>query len=54
MWLLYSNALRQIPRLVDVAAAADGDVVGEQLQRDDLQDGEKEFVALGDGDDVFD
>ena len=29
-------------------------MVGEQLQRDDLQDREQEFVRLGDGDDVFD
>ena len=30
------NALRKIPRLIHVAASADGDVVGEELQRDDV------------------
>ena len=29
-------------------------MVRQQLQGDDLQDGQQEFVALGDGDDVFD
>ena len=32
------DALGEIPRLIDVAAAADGDVVGEQLQRHDHDD----------------
>jgi hypothetical protein len=31
--------------LVYVAAAADGDVVGEELQGDDFEDGEEEFGA---------
>jgi hypothetical protein len=38
--LLYSNAFRQIPRLVDVAASADGYVVGEELEGDYFEDGE--------------
>ena len=29
-------------------------MVREELEGDDLQDGEEEFVALGDGDDVLD
>ena len=33
--LFNSNRFRQISRLIDVAAAADGDVVREQLQRND-------------------
>jgi hypothetical protein len=35
--LLDRHRLGQISRLIYVAAAADGDVIGEQLQRDDLQ-----------------
>src|ERR1044072_2844613 len=31
--LLYRHALREIPRLIDVAAAAHGDVIRQQLQR---------------------
>ena len=31
---LHRHALRQIPRLVDVAAAEHGDVIGQELQRD--------------------
>src|SRR5258708_10529900 len=36
--LLHRHAFRQIPRLIDVASAAQGDVVGEQLRRDDGED----------------
>ena len=32
--LFYRDALRQIPRLVYVAASADGYVVGEELEGD--------------------
>ncbi len=46
--------LARLRGLVDVAAAADGDVVGEELERDDFEDGEEEFGGLGDVDDVFD
>ena len=38
--------------MVDVAAAADGDVVGEELEGDDFEDGEEELGGLGDVDDV--
>ena len=36
--LLDRDALREIARLVDVAAERDGEMIGEQLQRDDGQD----------------
>ncbi len=52
--LLNRHALCQIPRLVYVAASADGYVVGEELEGDYFQDGEEEFVGLGDVDGVFD
>ena len=52
--LLHRHTLCKIPRLIDVAASADGYVVGEELEGDYFQDGEEEFVGLGDGDDVFD
>ena len=37
---LHRHALRQIPRLIHIRAAADGDVVRQQLQRDHGQHGE--------------
>ena len=52
--LLNGYALSQISGLVDVAAAADGDVVGEEMQGDDFEDGEEQFGGLGDVDGVFD
>jgi len=39
--------------LVYVAASADGYVVGEKLEGDYFEDGEKELVGLRDVDDVF-
>src|SRR6185312_13792605 len=36
--LFYRDALGEVPRLIDVAAAADGDIVREQLKRDDHDD----------------
>jgi hypothetical protein len=39
--LFYSDALGQVSGLVDVAAAADGDVVGEELEGDDFEDGKQ-------------
>ena len=39
--LLDCNALGEVAGLVYVAAAADGDVVGEELEGDDFEDGEK-------------
>ncbi len=38
--------------MVDVAAAADGYVVGEKLEGDSFEDGEQEFGVTGDVDDV--
>jgi hypothetical protein len=40
--------------LVYVAAAADGDVVGEELEGDDFEEGQEEFGGGGDVDGVFD
>ena len=40
--------------MVDVAAAADGDVVGEELEGDDFEDGEEELGGGGDFEDVLD
>ena len=40
-FLLYGDGFGQIPRLVYVAAAADGYVVGEELEGDDFADGEE-------------
>ena len=39
--LFYRHALCQVAGLVDVAAAPDGDVVGEELERDDFEDGKE-------------
>ena len=50
--LLHRDALRQIARLIDVAAAAHGDVVRQQLQRHDLQDRRQQFRGRRDLDDV--
>ena len=52
--LLHGHALGQVSWLVDVAAAADGDVVGEELEGDYFEDREEELVGLGDRDDVLD
>ncbi len=43
--LFYSNALREISRLIDIAAAANGTVISEQLQRNDFEDRKQEFVG---------
>jgi hypothetical protein len=51
---MYFRKLGEVSGLVYVAAAADGDVVGEELQGDDFEDGEEELGGLGDVDDVFD
>ncbi len=40
--------------MVYVAASADGDVVGEELEGDDFKDGEEELGGGGDVDDVLD
>src|SRR6476646_7171039 len=43
--LLDGDRLRQVARLVDVCAAGHGRVVGEELERDDRQDGRQGFVG---------
>ena len=43
--VLHRDALRQIARLVDVAAAAHRDVVRQQLQRHDLQDRRQQLAT---------
>ena len=42
--LLHSHRLRQVPWLVDVAAATDCNVVGEQLQRHNFKDGKQQLL----------
>ena len=46
--LLDGYGFREVSWLVDVAAAADGDVVGEELEGDDFEDGEEELAGGGD------
>src|SRR3954466_15649137 len=41
--LLYRDRLRQIARLVNVAAATHADVIRQQLQRHDLKDRQQEL-----------
>ena len=50
--LLDGHALGQIAGLVDVAAAEDGDVVGEQLQRDGRDDRLQKLGHRGNSDHV--
>ncbi len=52
--LLDRDAFGEVSGLVYVAASADGDVVGEELEGDYFEDGEEEFVGRGDGYDVLD
>ena len=52
--LFHRHALGEVSGLVYVAAAADGYVVGEELEGDYFEDGEEELVGLGDMDDVLD
>src|ERR1041384_903297 len=44
--LFYRHRLREVPRLIDVAPAADGDVVREQLQRDHHDDRRQQIGRL--------
>ena len=43
--LLDGHALRQIPRLIDIAAAAHRNVIREQLQRNHFEQRKQEFAA---------
>jgi hypothetical protein len=52
--IFQGDALREISWLVDVAASADGDVVSEELEGDDFEDGEADFVGGGYEDDLPD
>src|SRR3982751_2638848 len=50
--LLHRHALGEVARLVDVAAAGDGGVVGEELERDDAQQRLEALERVGDVDHV--
>jgi hypothetical protein len=50
----YCDGFGEVSGLVYVAAAADGYVVGEELEGDDFEDGQEEFGGLGDLDGVLD
>ena len=47
MTLFHSHTFRQIAGLVDVAATADGDVVGEELEGDYFEEGRRNSGAAG-------
>ena len=49
--LFYRDALREIARLVDIAAAPDGDVIRQQLQRQYHRDRREHFGDARQGDD---
>jgi hypothetical protein len=49
-YLLHCYALGQIARLVDIATAANGDVIGKKLQRNNFKDGQQEIVRRWDFD----
>lgn len=51
--LFHRHGLRQVTRLVHVAAAADGDVVREQLQGNDREDWREQIARRGNLDDVI-
>src|SRR6188768_3396327 len=48
--LLDRHTLREVSRLIDVAAAAICNVVREQLERDRLEDRQQKLVRRGNGD----
>ena len=50
--LLHCDAFGEVPWAVNIFAFADGDVVGEQLQRDAGDEGLEAFERVGQGDDV--
>lgn len=51
--LLHSNAFCEIARFIDVAAAGDGDVVGEELEGDGSQERVDGLDGLGNVNDVI-
>ena len=48
----YRNTLGEISRLIDIAAAADRNVIGEQLKRNHFEDRKQEFVGRCNGNEV--
>ena len=53
-FLLDRDAFREVSGLVYVAAATDSDVVGEELEGDNFEDGKKKLRGLGYADGVLD
>src|ERR1017187_6534396 len=53
MALFDGHALGEIAGLIDVAAAAHGDVIGQELQRHDFQNRREQFMGRRDFDDVI-
>ena len=53
-YLFHGDGFGEVSGLVYVAATADGDVVGEELQGDDLEDRQEQLWGGGDVDGVFD
>src|SRR5215469_16521916 len=51
--LLHRHAFRQIPRLVHIAATADGNMIRQQLERHDLQDRQQQVVSGSNADHVI-
>ena len=47
--LFYGNALGEVARLINVAAALQRDIIGEQLERDDRQRREEGILRIRDG-----
>src|SRR5512140_1847666 len=52
--LLHRHTLGQVARLVDVAAAGDGDVIGQKLEGHDAQRGGKAVEGPGNVNDIVD
>ena len=52
MLLLNGDAFGEVARFVHVASEGDGDVVSEELEGDDGEDGCKKFEGFGDEDRV--
>jgi len=54
MELFHRHAFCEIPRLIHITPSPHRDVVRQQLEGDYFQDGQQQFVRLGDVDYVFD
>ena len=46
---LYSDALGEVARLVDIASAANGNVIRQQLQRHHFENRQQQLMGRGDG-----